>query len=527
MNFINIYKYDILNCIIKEGSIDPDTLAQITNYPLKKVNNTINQLIKDGWLNKDLTLTQKTYEEIKLKKPKNAIILSDGLGIGMLTTSMKVPKGTLHSLDLVRDKISNTYILPSDIWSEQNPFSKQELYSWYSVSDAVDDNSIVRIKPQRELILIEKDKGGNTMTGISYLLEEDANIVRENLRSFSSDKGYEDFSWEQTLFNKTRKMIVYPRVYKSEQVFKINDYNHLIQLGVKTNDLDTSIISLISKELNVDAGDIYDIFVLEMGKTNRSFKFTAKDKKYIMRIPGEGTDNLINRRNEYNVYKILKGRNVSDTVVYISPENGYKMSEFLGGARPCDPYNLNDVRLCMESLRAFHDYKLEVDHTFDIFGNIDHYEKLWGNQPSRFVDYSETKANIKSLKPIIDSLPKEWILSHADSVPGNFLLVEDDVFLIDWEYAGMQDPHLDIAMFALSAMYDRKHIDSLISSYFIEGYGKEIQLKIYCYIAIGGLLWSNWCEYKRFFGVDLGEYSLKQYAYAKEYYSIVKNEFLR
>ena len=51
---------------------------------------------------------------------------------------------------------------------------------------------------------------------------------------------------------------------------------------------------------------------------------------------------------------------------------------------------------------------------------------------------------------------------------------------------------------------------------------KERRLKIYCYIAACGLLWSNWCEYKRNLGVEFGEYSLKQYRYAKDFYRIVK-----
>ena len=41
---------------------------------------------------------------------------------------------------------------------------------------------------------------------------------------------------------------------------------------------------------------------------------------------------------------------------------------------------------------------------------------------------------------------------------------------------------------------------------------------IYALIAACGLLWSNWCEYKQHLGVEFGEYSLRQYRYAKEYY---------
>ena len=53
---------------------------------------------------------------------------------------------------------------------------------------------------------------------------------------------------------------------------------------------------------------------------------------------------------------------------------------------------------------------------------------------------------------------------------------------------------------------------------------KEKRLKIYCYVAVCGLLWSNWCEVKYHEGVEFGEYSLRQYRYAKEYYKYVKEE---
>ena len=86
----------------------------------------------------------------------------------------------------------------------------------------------------------------------------------------------------------------------------------------------------------------------------------------------------------------------------------------------------------------------------------------------------------------------------------------------------MQDPHLDLAMFSIYSFYDRAQVDNLIDLYF-EGHCTEaIRLKIYCYVAACGLLWSNWCEYKRHLGVEFGEYSLRQYRYAKEFCKIVQ-----
>ena len=89
----------------------------------------------------------------------------------------------------------------------------------------------------------------------------------------------------------------------------------------------------------------------------------------------------------------------------------------------------------------------------------------------------------------------------------------------------MQDPHVDIAMFCIYAMYDKPQVDRVIAAYFPEGCTASVKMKIYCYIAACGLLWSNWCEYKRSLGVEFGEYSLRQYRYAKEYYRYVQAEW--
>ena len=285
---------------------------------------------------------------------------------------------------------------------------------------------------------------------------------------------------------------------------------------------------MICQALGVKQDEITDITVLKKGMTNRSFLFTTKGKKYIMRIPGEGTEQLIDRREEAAVYQTIDGKKICDDIAYINPENGYKITEFLEGARVCDPDSPGDVEKCMKRLRRFHEMKLQVEHTFDIFGQMEFYEKLWGNTPSDYRDYQKTKEHVLELRPYIEQWSGEKVLTHIDAVPDNFLFIEkngeEEIRLIDWEYAGMQDPHVDIAMFAVYAMYDREQVDALIDAYFPEGCKNEIRIKIYCYIAACGLLWSNWCEYKKSLGVEFGEYSLRQYRYAKEYYRIVKEE---
>ena len=392
----------------------------------------------------------------------------------------------------------------------------------------IDDDSTVRVNRKMELVTIPKAAGGNAMIGISYLLDDDAQIVKGRIEKLCSNSANDGAFWETALYDKDR-MFITARVVHSWDVVEINTYEQLREMDSDSNHLKTDAIQVICDALSVSADDIVDITVLKKGMTNRSFLFSCKGKKYIMRIPGEGTDQLINRCNEAMVYNTIDGRHICDDIAYINPDNGYKITAFLENARVCDPENNDDVCKCMKRLREFHDMKLKVNHEFDIFGQLEFYESLWDGSPSAYRHYRQTKENVLSLRPYIEAHVNEKVLTHIDAVPDNFLFVKnengnEDIRLIDWEYAGMQDPHVDIAMFCIYSMYDREHVDKLIDAYFTEGCSAEIRIKIYCYIAVCGLLWSNWCEYKRNLGVDFGEYSLRQYRYAKDYYKVVQDE---
>jgi len=584
---VNHKELDVLNKLQSEPFINQRILSELTGYSLGTVNQAVRNLIREGYLNDAVYLTDKARTLLEGNKPQNAVILAAGFGMRMVPINMTVPKAFLEvkgerlieriikqlwevgikditivvgfmkdafeylideygvklvynreyasknniaSLNLVLDRVANTYIIPSDIWCDRNPFHRNELYSWYMVSDMVDDNSEVRVNRKMELVKSPANKGGNGMVGIAYLSEDTAAIVKNRIRTLAKDGAYNDKFWEEALFA-DKKMIVQACVVHASDIVEINTYEQLRELDSGSRNLQTDALETISKVLQCRQDEIVDIQILKKGMTNRSFLFSVKDRKYIMRIPGEGTDRLINRYQEAEVYQAIKGKGLCDDLIYMNPQNGYKITKYIENVRCCDPFNREDLKICMKKLRNFHAMKLKVSHVFDIFERIDFYEGLWNGHPSIYRDYKTTKANVLSLRPFIEEHKCEFQLTHIDAVPDNFLFDtsttgELAVQLTDWEYAGMQDKHVDIAMFAIYSMYDKMQIDHLIDLYFAEEGGCDTvtRTKIYCYIATCGLLWSNWCEYKRNLGVEFGEYSLYQYRFAKDYYHYAVKE---
>ena len=583
---LNKQEADILYNLYLEPFINQRILSETSGHSLGVVNRSLKTLMNCGYLDEHAQLTLKSREMFKKCAPTNAIILAAGLGMRMVPINLTVPKALMEvngerlidrlilqlhevgvtditvvvgfmkdafeylideygvelivnedynlknnisSLVLAADRISNTYIVPCDIWCDRNPFRRHELYSWYMVSDLVDENSDVRVNRKMELVKVPASSGGNGMIGIAYLTMDKGALVKKKLKEFAKDTAYDDKFWEETLYDDDR-MFVQARVVHAADVVEINTYEQLRELDSDSNQLNSDALKVISEKLGCTTNDIVDIEALKKGMTNRSFLFTVKGNRYIMRIPGEGTDQLINREQEAEVYAAIRGLSFCDDPLYFDPNTGYKITKYIEGVRCCDPKNEDDLYFCMKKLRRFHNYlhngkPLEVPHTFDLFERIDFYESLWNGYPSIYRDYRKTKENCRKLGRFIGKYHEPYQLTHIDAVPDNFLFDpkvkgELSIQLTDWEYAAMQDKHVDIAMFAIYALYNKEQIDRLIDIYFEEngGCNKITRAKIYCYVSVCGLIWSNWCEYKRNLGVEFGEYSLRQYRYGKDFF---------
>lgn len=584
---MNKQQYDILKLLIEQPFKNQRELSQRSNYSLGLVNQSIKQLILEGYLTQDIQLTSKTNDFIKRNRPKRAVILAAGFGLRMIPIHTEIPKAllevkgeklierqikqlhevgiyeihvvvgfmkeefeylideygvelivnpeygrknNLYSLYKAINHIENAYIIPCDVWCSDNPFQKIELYAWYMVSDEMAEESDFVINGRGEIKRASKDVVGNAMIGISYITKEIAEKIKDRMSEIIPDKKYNDCFWETVLYEE-KNIILEPKLVSAKSIIEINTYEQLRAIDDQSEQLHSEAIDIIAETLQVSTSEIHEIKAMKKGMTNRSFLFQCRDQKYIMRIPGEGTSRLINRKQEAKVYDLIKGKGLCDAPIYMNSDNGYKITTFLEDVRVCNPYDKSDLIKCMTLLKKLHNLNLQVEHDFDIYEQIEFYEKLRGDRASVYKDYEKVKQNIWQLKDFIVQNEKKKVLVHIDANHDNFLFYKTEdgekLQLTDWEYAGMQDPDVDIAMFCIYALYDLKSIDELIDIYYENNCADNIRVKIYCYVAACGLLWSNWCEYKNTLGIEFGEYSIKQYRYAKDYYKLASEKIER
>ena len=331
---MNKQEFDVLRTLLIEPFINQRVLSEVSGHSLGVVNRSLKSLKDQGYIDDTVCLTSKAIRELEMKAPKNAIILAAGFGMRMVPINLTSPKAMLEvngepliertikqlhkagirditivvgfmkekfdylideygvklvvnpdyasknnlsSLALVADRITNTYIVPSDIWCDKNPFHQKEMYSWYMVSDMVDNESDVRVNRKMELVKVSKYSGGNQMLGIAYLLEEDAKIIREKIKSASESGEHDEDFWEIALYEKD-KMTIAAKVVHSADAVEINTYEQLRELDGESNHLKSDALDVIGDVFKVSTDDIVDITVLKKGMTNRSFvtvKFSA------------------------------------------------------------------------------------------------------------------------------------------------------------------------------------------------------------------------------------------------------------
>lgn len=278
----------------------------------------------------------------------------------------------------------------------------------------------------------------------------------------------------------------------------------------------------LSPLLSIPVHDITSITPLKSGFTNASYLITLTNgDRYILRYPRLETEALVNRRAEAATYEAIKDLGISDQVLYIDSTRGLKLSSFIEKAHCLDLSNQKDLCAALLCLHHLHRCGRTINYRIDFPGLIAHYESL-RRRPSQLADYEINRKRVFDLLVWLDGQPREEVLCHGDFNCQNILLGPDEqVHLIDFEYAGMGDPAWDVASLCLHSQLDLEGVHRIIKAYYGPDPDAVIYDKVYAYLAIGGFIWSLWTELREGDQLSACSYLEKQYQYVETYYTIV------
>ncbi len=272
-------------------------------------------------------------------------------------------------------------------------------------------------------------------------------------------------------------------------------------------------IKNILKDQQIPFSKDLSIFKLG-GLTNNNYLVDTKNEKLVVRLPGKGTNELINRKQELECIEAIQETNLDVEILYFNPVSGVKISRYIDDAMTLNKNSLTDhLRRLADNLKKLHQSKISIPIEFDVFGKIEYYENLIKN--NTLPDYQETKGRIKSLKHKIKF--NDHVLCHNDPLPENNIVTKDHHYLIDWEYAGTNDPFWDVAAPIVEAELSKKDERRFLKYYFDREPNKQELINLEYQKVLMDFLWSLWGLYLTEQGNDYLDYTMMRYHRALKY----------
>lgn len=267
------------------------------------------------------------------------------------------------------------------------------------------------------------------------------------------------------------------------------------------------------------------------GMTNKNFKVCINDKSYVLRVPGNGTEEMISRQDEIKNAVYANRIGIDAELVYFNEETGVKISNFIENAQTLSPEatkKQHNMKMVCNLLRSLHNSKEKMDNDFNIYEKIEKYENLSKKIDGVFYeDYYKVKDKVYYLKNIMNELDVSYTPCHNDTIAENFIKSsEDKMYLIDWEYAGMNDPMWDIAAHSLENNFSEDEEELFLKIYFGGNVEEKYKKRILINKVYQDFLWSIWTNIKEAKGDDFGSYGLDRYNRAKKNLNIILGEKL-
>ncbi len=205
------------------------------------------------------------------------------------------------------------------------------------------------------------------------------------------------------------------------------------------------------------------------GLTNRVYKVALPEGSFALRIPGDGIAAIIDRRAEETNSRAAAAAGVAPEVLHFGAD-GVMLTRFVDGepltqepivARP------GALQRVAQALKRLHDAKITFASRFEAFGTIDRYSRILAE---RGVGLSARQREIleeaNAVREALAADPPAPKPCHCDPTGRNLIDTGERVWLIDWEYSGMNDPAWDLAYCSVLAGLPPEADTALLAAYF-------------------------------------------------------------
>ena len=451
--------------------------------------------------------------------------LGDKYGVRLLFNPAYNVKNNIESLCVAREHISDSYICVCDSYFVENPFNSFEyrpFYAGYSSAE-VQDEFHMQTDGEGRIVKIDKCTApGLVLLGHSFWNREFSSAFFALADADRKTGAYDGLFWEWLVKDRLGSLpAFYFKEYAPGDIQEFDYFEQLRQFDTGyVSHAKSDIIRNIKLVFRCDEEDVVDFRTVKEGLTNTSFIFQIDGVDYIYRHPGDGTELIINRRNERTSLEHARDLGLDPTYIEMNVEEGWKISRFVPAFREPDYASFEDAKIVIEMMRRLHASDVTLDYGLQPWEDAGDIELLLkAKDPGCFEPYEDLKRRIGELYSRTKGDGVRKCFCHGDTYCHNWMMLpEGQVILIDWEYAGFSDPGIDVGYYIVDAMYDVDLAKAFIREYLRDTWSPELEKHYLYYTAIIAYYWFVWALYRESCGAVMGE-SLENWRCAAERFS--------
>jgi len=228
------------------------------------------------------------------------------------------------------------------------------------------------------------------------------------------------------------------------------------------------------------------------GLTNRVYRLGD----LILRIPGAGTEAYIDRERETAMAGAAAAAGVAPPLVWADPDRGLMITGFVEGVT-LTPQGFRErpgaIDRAAGALARLHRSGAVFPFRFELFAMIDDYLRILAGKDVALPEgYHDVVAEAGAVRHALSQHPARPVACHCDPLCENFIDDGSRVWIVDWEYSGMNDPMWDLGDLSVEAGFDAAQDEKMLAAYF----GGEAQAaergRMVISKAMCDLLWTLW-----------------------------------
>jgi thiamine kinase-like enzyme len=207
------------------------------------------------------------------------------------------------------------------------------------------------------------------------------------------------------------------------------------------------------------------------GLTNQNFRVDVDGTRYFVRLPGASTDLLaVDRENELHNTRAAAEAGVGPKVIAHDPESGALVLQWIDGRTMSNPAFAErgvPVRIA-ETLRRLHAGPRFRDD-FNMFRLTEYYVSVVDTRSIRIPDgYRDELPKVAFIEAALAAHPLPTVPCHDDLLAENYLDDGRQLWIVDYEYSGNNDPTFELGNTAQELGFDAARQEELCAAYFGE-----------------------------------------------------------